>query len=258
MEQDDGMTLVEHLTELRKRIIWVIIVLVLGMVAGLIAAQPLITYLKSVPPASKISWNVFSPWDAIKLYMNFALVMGLLITLPFTLYQVWAFLKPGLKPIERKASLIYVPFAFLMFLLGLAFGYFVVFQMAFIFTTTITENLQLSETYGVTQYFSFMFNILIPLALVFELPIVVLFLTKIRLLNPMLLRKFRRYAYLLLVVISTLITPPDAASAIIVSVPMIGLYEFSVFLSGRMYRKQLLQDQAWEYEGAETAVKSVD
>lgn len=74
----------------------------------------------------------------------------------------------------------------------------------------------------------------------------------------MLLRKFRRYAYLLLVVISTLITPPDAASAIIVSVPMIGLYEFSVFLSGRMYRKQLLQDQAWEYEGAETAVKSVD
>lgn len=258
MEREDGMTLVEHLTELRKRIIWVIIVLVLGMVIGLVAAQPLITYLKSIPPASEINWNVFSPWDAIKLYMNFALVMGLLVTLPFTLYQVWAFLKPGLRQVEQKASLIYIPFAFVMFILGLAFGYFIVFKMAFLFTTTITESLQLSETYGVTQYFSFMFNILIPIALVFELPIVVMFLTKIRLLNPMVLRKFRRYAYLALVVISTMITPPDAASAIIVSVPMIGLYEFGVFLSGMVYRKQLLQDQAWESEEAETAVKPVD
>ncbi|MGG2198111.1 twin-arginine translocase subunit TatC [Paenibacillus validus] len=255
MSQEEGMSLVEHLTELRKRIIWVVVVLIVGMAIGLFTAKPLITYLKTIPPANTINWNVFSPWDSIKMYMNFALATGLLITLPFTLLQIWGFLKPGLREVERKASLIFVPFAFLMFLIGLAFGYFVVFRMAFLFTTSIAESLQLSETYGIAQYFSFMFNILIPIALVFELPIVVMFLTKIRLLNPKLLKKVRRFAYLILVVVATMITPPDALSAIVVALPMIILYEFSVYLSSLIYRKQQLQDQAWE---AESALKPVE
>lgn len=255
MSQDEGMTLVEHLAELRKRIIWVLVVLVIGMAIGLFTAKPIITYLKTIPPADTINWNVFSPWDPLKMYMNFALVTGLLITLPFTLLQIWAFLKPGLREVERKASLIFVPFAFLMFLLGLAFGYFIVFRMAFLFTSSITHSLELSETYGFAQYFSFMFNILIPIALVFELPIVVMFLTKIRLLNPKLLKKIRRFAYLILVVISTMITPPDALSAIVVAVPMIILYEFSVYLSSMIYRKQQLQDQVFEAENAQKPVE---
>jgi len=182
------------------------------------------------------------------MYMSFALVVGLIVTLPFSLYQLWAFLKPGLRPEEQKASLIFIPFAFLLFLLGLAFGYFVVFQMAFLFTSGIAGKLELKETYGIAQYFSFMFNILIPIALVFELPIVVMFLTKLRILNPKRLHKIRRYAYMILVVIAAVITPPDAISAIIVAIPMIVLYEFSVMLSGVIYRKQLLQDQTWEKE----------
>ncbi|KEQ27956.1 twin-arginine translocase subunit TatC [Paenibacillus tyrfis] len=255
MEHDEGMTLVEHLTELRKRIIWVLLVLIVGMVIGLLVAKPLINYLKSVSPIANLDWYVFSPWDAIKMYMSFSLVTGLLVTLPFALYQIWAFLKPGLREVEQKASLIFIPFAFLMFLLGLAFGYFIVFKMALLFTTAISQSMELKENFGISQYFSFMFNILIPIALVFELPIVVMFLTKIRLLNPLLLRKLRRYAYLALVVIATMITPPDAVSAIIVAVPMIILYEFSVYLSALVYRKQLQQDQAWE---AESSAKSVE
>ncbi|AEI39216.1 twin-arginine translocase subunit TatC [Paenibacillus mucilaginosus] len=258
--EEEGMTLVEHLTELRKRIVWVLLVLVLGMVVGLVYAKPLILYLQSIAPIANVNWHTFSPWEPIKLYMNFSLVTGLLIALPFALYQTWAFLKPGLREVEQKASLLYVPFAFFMFLLGLAFGYFVVFKMAFLFTSSISANLQLTETYGAAQYFSFMFNILLPIALVFELPIVVMFLTKIRVLNPLLLKKVRRYAYLALVVIATMITPPDAVSAIVVALPMILLYEFSVFLSATIYRKQLLDDQAWEAEAAtlEGSSKSVD
>ncbi|MDQ1911620.1 twin-arginine translocase subunit TatC [Paenibacillus sp. GD4] len=251
--QEDGMSLVEHLGELRKRIIWVLLVLVVGMVVGLVYAQPLITYLQSIPPADQIGLNVFNPWDAIKIYMNVALVTGLIITLPFTLYQVWAFLKPGLKPAEQKATLLYIPFAFVLILIGLAFGYFVVFRMAFLFTSTITQKLHLQETYGISEYFSFMFNILIPLSLLFELPLVVMFLTKLRILNPVLLKKLRRYAYLLLVVVATMITPPDATSAILVSLPMILLYEFSVIMSGIIYRKQLKQDMEWEREQLDPA-----
>lgn len=248
MSTNEEMSLVEHLGELRKRIMWILLVLVIGMVAGLISAKPIIRYLKNIPPADSISWNVFSPWDALRLYMNFGLAVGILITLPATLYHLWAFVKPGLRETEQKASIIYIPYAFVLFLAGLSFGYWVVFPMAFYFTSSISKSLDITEMYGAAEYFTFMFNIILPLALVFEMPIVVMFLTKIRLLNPKRLHKFRRYAYMLLVILATVITPPDAISAILVALPLIVLYEFSVFMSGFIYRKQLLKDAEWERE----------
>ncbi|NOU87941.1 twin-arginine translocase subunit TatC [Paenibacillus sp. LMG 31460] len=248
MTTNEEMSLVEHLGELRKRIMWVLAVLVIGMVGGLISAKPIIRYLKNIPPADSISWNVFSPWDALRLYMNFGLAVGILITLPVILYHIWAFVKPGLREAEQKASIIYIPYAFLLFLGGLSFGYWVVFPMAFYFTSSISRSLEITEMYGAAQYFTFMFNIILPLAIVFEMPIVVMFLTKIRLLNPKRLHKFRRYAYMLLVILSTVITPPDAISAILVALPLIVLYEFSVFMSGFIYRKQLAKDAEWERE----------
>ncbi|SDN35747.1 sec-independent protein translocase protein TatC [Paenibacillus sp. yr247] len=248
MSTNEEMSLVEHLGELRKRIMWVLAVLVIGMVGGLLCAKPLIRYLKNIPPANGIGWNVFSPWDALRLYMNFGLAVGVLITLPVILYHIWAFVKPGLREVEQKASIIYIPAAFLLFLLGLSFGYWVVFPMAFYFTSSISKSLEITEMYGAAQYFTFMFNIILPLAIVFEMPIVVMFLTKIRLLNPKRLHKFRRYAYMLLVILATVITPPDAISAILVSLPLIVLYEFSVFMSGFIYRKQLVKDAQWEQE----------
>lgn len=248
MNNDEGMSLVDHLSELRKRIIWVIVVLIIGMAIGIFVAQPLITYLKAVSPAKDIPWHVFSPWDAIRMYMSFALITGLIVTIPVALYHIWAFLKPGLREDEQKASLKFVPFAFLLFLLGLAFAYFVVFKMAFMFTSGISAKLGLEETYGAAQYFSFMFNILIPISLLFELPIVIMFLTQLRILNPKRLATIRRYAYLILVVVASMITPPDIISPILVSVPLIILYEASVFLSGAIYRKQLQKDLEWEQE----------
>jgi sec-independent protein translocase protein TatC len=248
MTTNEEMSLVEHLGELRKRIMWVLVVLVVGMVGGLICAKPIIRYLKNIPPADSISWNVFSPWDALRLYMNFGLAVGILITLPVILYHIWAFVKPGLREAEQKASIIYIPYAFLLFLGGLSFGYWVVFPMAFYFTSSISRSLEITEMYGAAQYFTFMFNIILPLAIVFEMPIVVMFLTKIRLLNPKRLHKFRRYAYMLLVILATVITPPDAISAILVALPLIVLYEFSVFMSGFIYRKQLAKDAEWERE----------
>jgi len=249
MKQDRDMPLIEHLTELRRRVIWVLVVFALAVILGFVVSKPIIVYLKSVPPANGITWNVFSPWEPLRIYMNVAFVIGLIISLPVTLYHIWAFVKPGLREEERKASIKYIPFAFLMFLLGLAFGYYVVFPMAFYFTTTITQSLSLTETYGIAQYFSFMFNILIPLSIVFEMPIIVMFLTKLRLLNPERLHKMRKLSYMMIVIVSTIITPsPDAVTALIVAVPMVVLYELSVYLSKVVYRKQAEQDLVWEAE----------
>lgn len=220
--------------------------LVITLIAGFAVAQPIIIYLKDVSPIGDVSWNVFSPWDSIRIYMNVAMIVALIISLPFTLYQLWLFIKPGLREEERRASVMYIPFAFLLCLAGLAFGYFVVFPLAFGFTSFIANNLGLVETYGIAHYFSFMFNILLPLGLLFELPIVIMFLTKIRLLNPLRLRKFRKYAYFMLLILGALVTPPDIISALIVTIPMIVLYEISVLLSGLVYRKQQIEDEKRE------------
>ncbi|MEF3304506.1 twin-arginine translocase subunit TatC [Paenibacillus sp. GYB003] len=244
--QEHTASLVEHLTELRKRLIWVVAVLVVAMIGGFFAAKPIIVYLMHTEPASSIvSLNTFSPWDAIRLYMQFSFAIGLVVTLPFALTQIWLFVKPGLHEHEQKATLRYIPGAVLLFLLGLSFAYFVIFPMAFYFTSTVTKSLSLTETYGAAQYFSFMFNILIPMALLFELPVVVMFLTKLRILNPARLKKLRRYAYLVLVVIATFVTPPDFISDILVAVPMILLYEISIMLSAKIYKVQQEQDKQW-------------
>lgn len=252
--QENTASLVEHLTELRKRLIWVIVVLVLAMIGGFFLAKSLLLYLMHTEPASSIvTLNTFSPWDAIRLYMQFAFAIGLTVTMPFALLQIWLFVKPGLMEYEQKATLRYIPGAVFLFLLGLSFAYFIIFPMAFYFTSTVTKSLGLTETYGAAQYFTFMFNILLPMALLFELPVVVMFLTKIRILNPTRLKKMRRYAYLLLVVVATLVTPPDIISDILVAIPMILLYEISIYLSGRVYKKQLEREEQWKAEAEEAA-----
>ena len=248
MSNNDAMSVMDHIGELRKRVIWVIAVLTLTMIGGLFAAKPVLDYLKNADPAKGITWNAFSPWDAIGSWMQVAFVISLAISLPFTLFQFWLFVKPGLHPTEQKAAVKYIPAAFLFFFTGLSFAYFVVFPMAFSFTSAVTKSLGLQETYGIAQYFSFMFNILIPMSLLFELPIVIMFLTKIRVLNPKRLHKMRRYAYLVLVIIGTVVTPPDLISDLLVAIPLIILYEISVLMSGMVYRKQQAVDAARQVE----------
>jgi len=251
--QDEGlMSLFEHIGELRKRVFYILIALLFGLVLGLIAANPAYDYLMSKEPANTISLHTFSLWDGIGMYMKFAFIIGLIIALPVIFYQLWAFVKPALRVSEQRSTLKYVPFALIMFLLGLSFSYFVVFPLAFNFTRSVSRHLNLEETFGIAQYFEFLFNIVIPISLLFELPLVIMFLTAIRLLNPKRLRKMRRVAYFLMVLIGTMITPPDVVSDLLVAIPLIILYEISVFLSGVIYKKQLAADENWESEFGES------
>ncbi|WP_337100961.1 twin-arginine translocase subunit TatC [Paenibacillus sp. YIM B09110] len=242
------MPLLGHLGELRKRIVYILIALTLGLVVGLLLAQRVYNFLMSQKPANTISLHTFSLWDGIGMYMKFAFVIALIIALPIIAYQLWAFVKPALHEHEQRSTLKYVPFALIMFLIGLAFSYFVVFPLAFNFTRSVSEHLNLEETYGIAQYFTFMFNILIPISLLFELPLVIMFLTAIRLLNPKRLRKMRRVAYFIMIFIGVTVTPPDFISDVLVAIPLILLYEVSVILSGFVYRKQQDKDARWEAE----------
>ncbi|MDF9842352.1 MULTISPECIES: twin-arginine translocase subunit TatC [unclassified Paenibacillus] len=244
--ESEEMSVVDHLTELRRRIIYVLLVFTAGLIGGLFAARPVYLYLIDADQAQGFILHAFSFWDGIGMYMKIAMAVSLAVSLPFIVYQLWAFISPGLRPEERSAALRYVPYVSILFILGLLFAYYIVFPMALSFTITITRSMGLEETYGITEYFSFMFSLCIPLALLFELPLIVMFLTKLRVLNPLRLRRMRRYAYFALVFIAVVITPPDFISDFLVTIPLLILYEFSVFLSALVYRRQLAEDAARE------------
>lgn len=244
--ESEEMSVVDHLTELRRRIIYVLLVFTAGLIGGLFAARPVYLYLIDADQAQGFVLHAFSFWDGIGMYMKIAMAVSLAVSLPFIVYQLWAFISPGLRPEERSAALRYVPYVSILFILGLLFAYYIVFPMALSFTITITRSMGLEETYGITEYFSFMFSLCIPLALLFELPLIVMFLTKLRVLNPLRLRRMRRYAYFALVFIAVVITPPDFISDFLVTIPLLILYEFSVFLSALVYRRQLAEDAARE------------
>ncbi|RXT05187.1 twin-arginine translocase subunit TatC [Ammoniphilus sp. CFH 90114] len=247
---DKEMSMVDHLSELRKRLIWVISFFILFMIIGFVVAPTLVEHLKNDPAASNISWHVFGFSDALRIYMQVAFIIAVILTLPVILFHVWRFMSPGLTQVEQRALLIYIPFAIILLLLGLSFGYYILLPMIIGFMSNFTFALGAEETYGLTQYFQFMFNLILPVSLLFELPVVILFLTTIRVVNPMILKKFRKYSILIFVTIAALVTPPDFISNILVSIPLIALYEISIWLSGFVYRKQKERDKEWEEEFA--------
>lgn len=237
MSEQHEETVYDHLNELRKRILWSAVTIVLTIGFGIYAAKPIIMYLQHAGPVDVGKLHVFSPWDGISIYMNVALAVAILIGSPILLWQLWLFVSPGLKIIERKAVVRYLPYVFILGLSGAAFAFYVVFPLAFRFSTSVIGALDMEETFGIAEYFSFMFSLVIPMALLFQLPIVVMFLTRIGLLNPQMLTKVRKVAYFVLYLVATIVTPPDFISDFIVAVPLILLYEISIWISTRTYRK---------------------
>ena len=230
-KQIKEMTLVGHLQELRVRLMWTIGYFFIALIIGFMMSDYLVRYFKTSPAAENIVWNVFSFTDSIRVYLQFAFLIALALTLPFILFQVWKFVAPGLTKTEQKATIWFIPVAFLLFIIGVLFAYFIIFPMIIEFLSKISSQLEVEETYGISQFFGFMFNIIIPFGLLFELPVIIVFLTRIGVVQPKLLVKVRKFAYLILVAVAAMITPPELVTNILVSIPLILLYEFSIWLS---------------------------
>lgn len=233
--KDKEIAFLDHFKELRRRVIYSVIATLLSFIVGMIYADDIILYFKKIHAVE--DWNVFSPFEAINIFIKVALLVSLLISFPIILYNIWAFVSPGLRSNERKLSFIYIPFATILLIIGLLFSYFVIFPLANYFTTMYVNMLELEQTYGVVNYFKYLLNIIIPASLLFELPIILMFLTNLRIITPVWLKKMRKISYVLLFFISSLITPPDLISAIIVTIPYILLFELSILLSDIIYRK---------------------
>ncbi|NOU77226.1 twin-arginine translocase subunit TatC [Paenibacillus sp. LMG 31458] len=233
MEQEDWIF---HLTEVRKRLLIVVAWFVVTLSVGLYVSPRILRYMKSQPLVGEINWNVFSFTDGLMIYMKCAFLVALLFTVPVLLYQVWAFVRPGLTDAEAKSTLPYIPVSFALFIIGVSFSYWVVFPMMIRFMIRMNHTVGAVETYGIDRYFSFLFEVVFPMAIAFELPVVVLFLTRIGLLTPQRLKMTRKYAYVGLAIIGSCISPPDMISHLSVTVPLILLFEISVMVAGWQWR----------------------
>lgn len=235
MNEEQFQPLTDHLTELRRRLIWVLGIFVIALVISFMYAAD-IFHIISKDASTHLTLYALSPADSFKIYMDISFVAASIITLPVLLYHIWQFVRPGLEEREQKAALIYIPIAFLLFIGGLLFGYFLVFPLMIQFLTSISHDLGVKQMYGIYQYISFMVSVLLPLAMLFLLPVIVLFLTRLRIITPALLIRLRKVAYMILVIIALVITP-DLVSNFMVGVPLILLYEVSVGLSLWLYRR---------------------
>ncbi|MBU7595979.1 MULTISPECIES: twin-arginine translocase subunit TatC [Bacillaceae] len=233
----DEMSVIEHITELRKRLVIVVVFFFLAVIAGFLLSGPIIKYLQHTDEAKSLTLNAFNLTDPLMVYMKFAFIIAFVITSPIILYQLWSFVSPGLYEKERKVTLSYIPISVFLFLLGLAFSYFILFPFVIDFMERISNDLDVNQVIGINEYFSFLIQLTLPFGLLFQLPVVIMFLTRLGIVTPMFLSSVRKYAYFVLLVIAALITPPELASHLMVSIPLFILYEISIWVSRITYRK---------------------
>ena len=242
-EFDEGeapMTLMGHLNELRRRLFRMVIIVILGFVAFYGVSEYLYAYLSAplqaqLPEGSKLIYT--SPAGAFFTYMKVALVASLFGTSPITFYQVWAFIAPGLYKEEKRAVLPLAFFSSVFFIAGAAFCFFMVFPIAFKFfmgfaTDTIVPMISVEE------YLGFALKLLIAFGVVFEMPLFSYFLSRFGILSPDFMRRQRRYAILLIFIVAAILTPPDVFSQCLMALPMLLLYEVSIYVSAMAYKKK--------------------
>ena len=228
---DRELTLVDHLNELRKRIIVSLIALGVVSVVSLPFATHLLRILKL--PASGLIERLafFSPQEAFLIYMRIAFLCGLIISMPIILYQIWAFVCPAIEERLKRYSVYFIFFCSLAFIAGCLFAYFIVIPPALRFLLSFGKG-DLEPVISATKYISFVISLILGCGLVFQMPILSLILTKLKIINHRILRKKYKYAIMIIFIVAAIITPtPDAFNMFMLALPMFFLYELSIWIA---------------------------
>lgn len=232
------MTVWEHLAELRTRIIWSALVLLVMVGFGFWLADPIFTHLmdqlKALPHVQLVQ---FSFSETFMLQFNLAFVIGLALALPFVLYQLIAFIAPALKPNERAMVYALVPGALVMFVLGVAFGYVVVVQSTMKFLLWYANLKGIGTFMTPRAYFDFIQGLCLPMGFLFQLPLVVTVLARVGVLTSRFLVRMRKYWLLISVILGAILSPvPTVIDQILMALPLLALYEGSIYLARWMER----------------------
>ena len=227
------LPLTAHLQELRKRLILSFIAVGAGFILCYALAQPIFDILaapllKVMPTGGSLIF--ISVAEAFFTYMKVAFIAGLILASPFVLYQIWAFVAPGLYQKEKRYVVPFVLGGSLFFAMGVLFGYFVAIPIGFKFLLGYATDF-IKPMPSMKEYLSFSIKFLLAFGLVFEFPVVLVLLSRIGVIDAKMLGRQRKYAILLIFVFAAVMTPPDIVSQVLMALPLMGLYELSILLS---------------------------
>jgi sec-independent protein translocase protein TatC len=257
MESEKKMSFLDHLEELRWRLVKsAISVLLFSIVIWIFQEWVMDHVFLSMSKADFISFDLLCKYtgvctDDIALKMqstalsaqfSYALMMsimgGIVFSFPFLFYQVWAFVKPGLRDNEKSVASGIVFYVSLLFFLGISFGYFIVAPLCVQFFAVFTMSKQIENIPTISSYMSLVLSTVFYTGLLFLLPVVSYLMTKIGIITSDFLKKYRKHAIIGVLILSAAITPPDLVSQVIVSIPILILYEIGVIVSKRVEKNQ--------------------
>lgn len=223
MEEASSMSIVDHLDELRMRLVVAIVAIIIGTLGAYYYVEDILQIL--VAPAGKLYYT--KPTEAFFTYMKISLVAGCIISSPIWFYQLWAFIIPALSKGEKKVTFMVVPTAVILFVVGVLFSYYLVLPMAIQFFIGFGTD-ELQPLFSIGQYIDFVIAFILPFGITFELPLILIALGVIGILSSERLRQYRKMFILLAFIIGAAISPtPDMLSQTMIAGPMILLYEIS-------------------------------
>jgi sec-independent protein translocase protein TatC len=230
---DEKLGFTEHLEELRKRLIICLLAVACGFGASYYFADRIFRFLsaplyKELPQGSSFIFTGLT--DAFFTYIKLSFFTGICLAIPVILHQTWRFVAPGLYETEKRYAGPFIALGTAFFVTGVAFGYYIVFPVAFkFFVSYSTDSIKIMPS--IKEYLSFSCAFLLAFGAIFEIPIILFFLVRIGIISETVLRKNRKYAFLLAFVVAAILTPtPDVVNQCLMAVPILLLYELSLIM----------------------------
>jgi sec-independent protein translocase protein TatC len=241
------MPFLDHLEELRWRIIKSLISVVIFTIAAFAISDYVLTWL--LLPAEhvnvQLSLQVLKIQAVFIIKLEIALIIGVIMSIPVILFQIWAFIAPGLHDSEKKYIWPLIFFAMVSFLVGGSFAYFIIIPYTLDFFLGLAP-VNVSNNIALDYYFGFLLRMIIVFGIVFELPVLSVILSRLGLISPAFLRKYRRHAIVLFFIVAAILTPPDPTTQILLAVPLVLLYEVTIFISYIFNKKRKAKEMEEE------------
>jgi len=242
-EHEGAMSFLQHLEELRWRFVYALGGILIGTIITWIFIDFLVENILLVPAqTANINLQNLRPFGQLFLFMQIAIIGGVILSIPNIFYQMWMFISPALKDNEKKHITLIVIFSSICFLSGVAFAYFIMLPLTLKFAGEFGSDL-IENNFAISEYFSIIISVMLGAAVVFELPMLSFLLSKIGILTPQIMRKYRKHAIITVLIMAAILTPgTDPVAQILLAIPLTLLYEISIFVSKVFSKKREISE----------------